>query len=81
MPHSGSRQQLRLSFTPTAKTKGQQDFRDSYKRLHFADKREKLTIAVSAENKAILERLALDFGQKWGEKLNISALMTAIAQG
>jgi len=45
------------------------------------DKREKLTIAVSAEDKAILEKLALEFGQTWGDKPNISALMTAIAQG
>lgn len=45
------------------------------------DKREKLTIAVSAEDKATLEKIALDLGQMWGNKPNISALMTAIAQG
>ena len=45
------------------------------------DKREKLTIAVSAQDKIILEKIALDLGQMWGTKPNISALMTAIAQG
>lgn len=45
------------------------------------DKREKLTIAVSAEDKIILEKIALELGQMWGTKPNISALMTAIAQG
>lgn len=45
------------------------------------DKREKLTIAVSAQDKATLEKIALELGQMWGTKPNISALMTAIAQG
>lgn len=44
-------------------------------------KNKTLTLNVSSEDKAALEQLALDFGQTWGEKPNISGFLAAIAKG
>ncbi|MCC5640630.1 hypothetical protein LC593_33325 [Nostoc sp. CHAB 5844] len=45
-------------------------------------KGESITLSLSAEQKEQLEKIALDFGQTWGnEKPNISQLMRAIADG
>lgn len=44
-------------------------------------KRSSITLSISAQEKAQLERLALDFGQTWGEHANVSKLIKAIASG
>lgn len=45
-------------------------------------KGESVTLSLSVEQKEQLEKIALDFGQTWGnEKPNISQLMRAIADG
>ncbi|MGB3789689.1 MAG: WYL domain-containing protein [Phormidesmis sp.] len=43
-------------------------------------KRSSITLSISAHEKAQLEALALEFGQTWGEKANVSKLIKAIAQ-
>ncbi len=43
-------------------------------------KRSSITLSISAYEKAQLEQLALEFGQTWGEKANVSKLIKAIAQ-
>jgi len=43
-------------------------------------KRSAITLSISASEKAQLEALALEFGQTWGEKANVSKLIKAIAQ-
>ena len=43
-------------------------------------KRPSITLSISAYEKAQLEQLALEFGQTWGEKANVSKLIKAIAQ-
>ena len=42
-------------------------------------KGESITLSLSAEEKAKLEMIALQFGCTWGEKPNVSALLKAIA--
>lgn len=42
-------------------------------------KGESITLSLSPEEKERLEQIALDFGQTWGDKPNISQLMRAIA--
>lgn len=45
-------------------------------------KGESVTLSLSAEQKEQLEKIALNFGQTWGNKKpNISQLMRAIADG
>lgn len=44
-------------------------------------KGESITLSLSAEEKAELEKLAFQFGCTWGDKPNISALLKAIASG
>lgn len=44
-------------------------------------KGESVTLSLSTEQKERLEQIALDFGQTWGEKPNISQLLRAIADG
>ncbi len=45
-------------------------------------KGESVTLSLSSEQKQQLERIALEFGQTWGnEKPNISQLVRAIADG
>lgn len=44
-------------------------------------KHESITLSLSLEHKAELEKLSLDFGCLWGEKPNVSALLKAIADG
>ena len=44
-------------------------------------KKRSITLSIEAREKADLEQLALDFGQTWGDKPNISKLIKAIAQG
>ena len=44
-------------------------------------KRSSITLSIAEAEKARLEQLALDFGQTWGEKPNVSKLMKAIARG
>ncbi|MEO1294924.1 MAG: WYL domain-containing protein [Cyanobacteria bacterium J06636_16] len=44
-------------------------------------KRSSITLSISEHEKAQLEQLALEFGQTWGEKPNVSKLIKAIAQG
>ena len=43
-------------------------------------KKESITINLSLGERESLEEIALAFGCTWGEKANISALMSAIAQ-
>jgi ribosomal protein L10 len=40
-----------------------------------------ITLSVSREEKAELEKIALQFGQTWGERPNVSKLIKAIANG
>ncbi|MBE9063443.1 WYL domain-containing protein [cf. Phormidesmis sp. LEGE 11477] len=44
-------------------------------------RRSSITLSISEQEKAQLERLALDFGQTWGENANVSKLIKAIAKG
>ena len=44
-------------------------------------KQESITLSLSLEHKAELEKLSLEFGYLWGEKPNISGLLKAIADG
>ena len=44
-------------------------------------KNRSITLSIDEAEKAQLERLALDFGQTWGDNPNVSKLMKAIAQG
>ena len=44
-------------------------------------KQESITLSLSPEHKAELEKLSLEFGCLWGEKPNVSALLKAIADG
>lgn len=44
-------------------------------------KRSSITLSIDEAEKAQLERLALDFGQTWGDNPNVSKLMKAIARG
>ena len=46
----------------------------------MANKRSSITLSIEAHEKAQLEQLALDFGQTWGDKPNISKLIKAIAR-
>ena len=43
-------------------------------------KRSSITLSISADEKAQLERLALEFGQTWGDNANVSKLIKAIAK-
>lgn len=43
-------------------------------------KRSSITLSISADEKAQLERLALEFGQTWGDNPNVSKLIKAIAK-
>jgi len=47
----------------------------------MARKRPSITLSVEEREKARLEQLALEFGQTWGDKPNVSKLLKAIAQG
>jgi hypothetical protein len=40
-----------------------------------------VTLSIDESDLATLEDIALEFGQTWGDRGNISALMKAIAQG
>lgn len=42
-------------------------------------KGESITLSLSAEEKAELEKIAIQFGCTWGDKPNVSALLKAIA--
>ena len=44
-------------------------------------KQESVTLSLSLEHKAELEKLSLEFGYLWGEKPNISGLLKAVADG
>lgn len=44
-------------------------------------KKRSITLSIEEPEKAELEQLALDFGQKWGDSPNVSKLVKAIAQG
>ena len=44
-------------------------------------KQESITLSLSLEHKAELEKLSLEFGCLWGEKPNVSALLKAVADG
>ncbi|NER80266.1 MAG: WYL domain-containing protein [Leptolyngbya sp. SIO1D8] len=44
-------------------------------------KRPSITLSIEEREKAQLEQLALEFGQTWGDKPNVSKLLKAIAQG
>lgn len=44
-------------------------------------KHESITLSLSLEHKAELEKIAVEFGCLWGEKPNISGLLKAIADG
>lgn len=44
-------------------------------------KQESITLSLTLEHKAELEKIAVEFGYLWGEKPNISALLKAIADG
>ncbi|PZO13164.1 MAG: WYL domain-containing protein [Leptolyngbya foveolarum] len=43
-------------------------------------KRSSITLSISADEKSQLERLALEFGQTWGDNPNVSKLIKAIAK-
>lgn len=45
----------------------------------MAERRASMTLSVSADEKAALEALALEYGFQWGDKPNISKLVKAIA--
>ncbi|WP_017326902.1 WYL domain-containing protein [Synechococcus sp. PCC 7336] len=45
----------------------------------MARKRSSITLSIAERDKAQLEQLALEFGQTWGDKPNISKLLKAIA--
>jgi predicted DNA-binding transcriptional regulator YafY len=47
----------------------------------MARKRSSITLSIADHEKDQLERLALAFGQTWGEKPNVSKLLKAIARG
>lgn len=44
-------------------------------------KGESITLSLLPDQQERLEQIALEFGQTWGEKPNISKLMRAIAEG
>lgn len=44
-------------------------------------KGESITLSLLPDQQQKLEQIALEFGQTWGEKPNISKLMRAIADG
>lgn len=44
-------------------------------------KQESITLSLTLEHKAEIEKLSLEFGYLWGEKPNISGLLKAIADG
>ena len=44
-------------------------------------KQESITLSLTPEHKAELEKISLEFGCLWGDKPNISGLMKAIADG
>lgn len=44
-------------------------------------KGESITLSLLPNQQAKLEQIALEFGQTWGDKPNISKLMRAIADG
>lgn len=44
-------------------------------------KKQTYTFALTAEEKLALEKLAIFFNCKWGEKANVSELLSKIAQG
>lgn len=46
----------------------------------MARQRSSITLSIAEPEKAALERLALEFGQTWGEKPNVSKLIKAIAR-
>lgn len=50
-------------------------------RSRMARKRPSITLSIEEHEKVQLEQLALEFGQTWGEKPNVSKLIKAIAQG
>lgn len=43
--------------------------------------RHSITLSCTPKTKAKLERIALDFNCKWGDKPNLSALLESIANG
>lgn len=45
----------------------------------MARKGESITLSISPEEKAELEKIALQFGCTWGDKPNVSGLLKAIA--
>lgn len=49
--------------------------------MNTKEKRDILSLSLSPDAKETLERLALEFGAKWGEKPNISELLRMICQG
>ena len=44
-------------------------------------KQESITLSISEEEKAELEKLSLEFGCYWGDKPNISKLFKQVANG
>lgn len=49
--------------------------------LSMTRQKRSITLSISEHEKAQLEQLALEFGQTWGDRPNVSKLMKAIAQG
>ena len=47
----------------------------------MASKRSSFNLSIAEHEKARLEQLALEFGQTWGDKPNVSKLIKAIARG
>lgn len=44
-------------------------------------KKKSITLSIGEAEKERLERIAIAYGQTWGEKPNVSALVKAIANG
>ena len=44
-------------------------------------RKDSITLSLDDGDKESLEKLALEFGQTWGEKPNVSGLLKALAQG
>jgi len=44
-------------------------------------RKDSITLSLDDGDKEALEKLALEFGQTWGEKPNVSGLLKALAKG
>ncbi len=44
-------------------------------------RKDSITLSLDDGDKEALENLALEFGQTWGEKPNVSGLLKALAKG